>query len=163
MHKSNTAVDYNDVHVQEHVIALDDNGYSNISYTQSEPVDITASLKTAEKTASRATNYDYGKHNELRIVRVILKDLLKNSFTYFLLCVLTAMALYKIHQVQQTRDITARFNQVITDNENLHKKWLLLTAEKQKLSEHTKIKEQALGKLKMISPKTDSELVINLN
>ena len=91
MHKSNTAVDYNDVHVQEHVIALDDNGYNNISYTQSEPVDITASLKTAEKTVSRAANYDYGKHNELRIVRVILKDLLKNSFTYFLLCVLLSL------------------------------------------------------------------------
>lgn len=108
------------------------------------------------------TNYDYVNHHDLRIIEVLFEDIAKNLFTYFLIIVFTTLCLYKIHQVQETRDITSRFNQVITDNDNLHKKWLSLLAQRQELSEHAKIRQAAVQKLNMVAPKTDSELVINL-
>lgn len=108
------------------------------------------------------SHYDYVNHHDLRIIEVLFEDIAKNLFTYFLIIVFTTLCLYKIHQVQETRDITSRFNQVITDNDNLHKKWLSLLAQRQELSEHAKIRQAAVLKLNMVAPKTDSELVINL-
>lgn len=100
---------------------------------------------------------------EARLVPSILADIAKNFLTYFLGVVLCALSLYKVYQVQETRDLTARYNEVMMNNENLHKEWLSLLAQRQTLSEQSAIREAATTKLKMIAPKTEAEQVININ
>ena len=100
---------------------------------------------------------------EERLVPSILADISKNFLTYFLGVVLCALSLYKVYQVQETRDLTARYNEVMMNNENLHKEWLSLLAQRQTLSEQGKIREAATQKLKMVAPKTEAEQVIRIN
>ena len=187
MRDYNYALDLKD-NENEHIIKFDDyvdnvNGTNTFSDTslrdnkQNLNEDAKPSLNSSDSTIApkvtevvlphlikerSKTNYDYVKHHDLRIIKVIFEDIAKNLFTYFLIIVFTTLCLYKIHQVQETRDITSHFNQVITDNDNLHKKWLSLLAQRQELSEHAKIRKAAIEKLNMVAPKTDSELVINL-
>ncbi len=97
------------------------------------------------------------------LFKSIVLDIQEHILTYILAFVLCVLCVYKIHQVQETRNIVAKYNQVLTDNENLHKKWLELIATKQKLSEHTEIKKAAVERLGMMTTKTEAELVINLN
>ena len=49
------------------------------------------------------------------------------------------------------------------NNENLHKEWLSLLAQRQTLSEQGAIREAATQKLKMVAPKTEAEQVIKIN
>lgn len=100
---------------------------------------------------------------EERLVPSILADVSKNFLTYFLGVVLCALSLYKVYQVQETRDLTARYNEVMMNNENLHKEWLSLLAQRQTLSEQGAIREAATQKLKMVAPKTEAEQVIRIN
>lgn len=100
---------------------------------------------------------------EERLVPSILADISKNFLTYFLGVVLCALSLYKVYQVQETRDLTARYNEVMMNNENLHKEWLSLLAQRQTLSEQNTIREAATQKLKMVAPKTEAEQVIKIN
>ena len=100
---------------------------------------------------------------EERLVPSILADISKNFLTYFLGVVLCALSLYKVYQVQETRDLTARYNEVMMNNENLHKEWLSLLAQRQTLSEQGAIREAATQKLKMVAPKTEAEQVIKIN
>ena len=100
---------------------------------------------------------------EERLVPSILADISKNFLTYFLGVVLCALSLYKVYQVQETRDMTARYNEVMMNNENLHKEWLSLLAQRQTLSEQNTIREAATQKLKMVAPKTEAEQVIKIN
>ena len=100
---------------------------------------------------------------EERLVPSILADISKNFLTYFLGAVLCALSLYKVYQVQETRDLTARYNEVMMNNENLHKEWLSLLAQRQTLSEQGAIREAATQKLKMVAPKTEAEQVIKIN
>ena len=100
---------------------------------------------------------------EERLVPSILADISKNFLTYFLGVVLCALSLYKVYQVQETRDLTARYNEVMMNNENLHKEWLSLLAQRQTLSEQNMIREAATQKLKMVAPRTEAEQVIKIN
>ena len=100
---------------------------------------------------------------EERLVPSIFADISKNFLTYFLGIVLCALSLYKVYQVQETRDLTARYNEVMMNNENLHKEWLSLIAQRQTLSEQGTIRAAATQKLDMVAPKTDLEQVIKIN
>ena len=117
------------------------------------------SLKTKDNEKSDPNLWQI----EERLVPSILADISKNFLTYFLGAVLCALSLYKVYQVQETRDLTARYNEVMMNNENLHKEWLSLLAQRQTLSEQGAIREAATQKLKMVAPKTEAEQVIKIN
>lgn len=97
---------------------------------------------------------------ELKLVPSLMADLGDNFFTYLLGVVLCALALFKVYQVQETREVTALLNEVRQENEDLQRQWLLLTSERQTLSEHARIRKAATEQLQMRAPKTDAELMI---
>lgn len=97
---------------------------------------------------------------ELSLVPALLADLSRSFFCYFLIVVLCALSLFKVYQVQQTRELTAQLNEVQAANENLDRQWLVLTSQRQTLSEHARIRRAAQENLHMRAPKTDAELMI---
>lgn len=111
------------------------------------------------KIKSAAAEQTEAQH---KIGPTLLADLMKNSLTYMLMAVLCALALFKIYQVQSTRSLIAEYNDVRTQNESLEREWLELTSQAESLTIHSKIREQAVNDLKMISPATEDERVITL-
>lgn len=97
-----------------------------------------------------------------KIVATILEDLRRNFMTYFLMLLLCALALFKVFQVQQTRNLIASYNEVRTTNENLERQWLDLTAMVETLTLHSTIRQNAKEELQMVNPKTEDEQVIIL-
>ncbi len=96
----------------------------------------------------------------LSLVPAMLADLRRNFFCYLLIAVLCALSLFKVYQVQRTRDLTSQLNEVRQLNENLDRQWLVLTSQRQTLSEHDRIRRAALNELHMQAPKPDAELMI---
>lgn len=92
----------------------------------------------------------------------LLRDFGVHWFTYGLAILVCVLCLLKVYQVQETRDLTARLNEVVATNADLEKQWLILVASRQKLSEHTNIRSSASEILGMVSPKTENEKVIYL-
>ena len=103
------------------------------------------------------------RRRRVSLLRAIAADMGNNFFTYFLAAVLCALSIYKVVQVQETRDLIANLNEVTVHNENLNKDWLTLLAQRQALSEHNKIRREAAERLKMKAPRTEAERVITLN
>ena len=103
------------------------------------------------------------RRRRVSLLRAIAADMGNNFFTYFLAAVLCALSIYKVVQVQETRDLIANLNEVTVHNENLNKDWLTLLAQRQALSEHNKIRREAAERLKMKAPRTEAEKVITLN
>lgn len=116
-----------------------------------------------ESFKSPASLHIYNKRRKVSLLRAIFADIGNNFFTYFLAIVLCFLSIYKVVQVQDTRDLIANLNEVTMQNENLNKIWLSLLAERQELSEHNKIRKEASEKLHMRAPKTDAEKVITTN
>lgn len=110
--------------------------------------------------SSSARHYRPAPEPELKLVPSLMADLGDNFFTYFLGVILCALALFKVYQVQETREVTALLNEVRQENEDLQRQWLLLTSERQTLSEHARIRKEAAEQLQMRAPKTDAELMI---
>lgn len=106
-------------------------------------------------------NKDFNHRDSL--FRIILADIGNNFYTYMLGIVLCVLALFKVDQVQDTRYMIAKLNEVTIQNENLNKTWLNLLAKRQNLSEHSKIRADAYNKLKMHAPKTEAEKVIYID
>ena len=87
---------------------------------------------------------------------------MSNIFTYLLILALTTLAVFKVYQVQMTRDMTAKYNEVKLYNESLHRQWLSLLSDRAALTEYTIIRKNASTNLEMVQPKTEDEVVIDL-
>lgn len=107
----------------------------------------TAELESAKKSA---------------LVPTILKDVFAHSLSFVLILVVTCLSVYKVHIVQQTRDITIELNEVIQKNELMHREWLSLLSEREVLTEYSVVRKSAINKLAMVQPKTEDEVVIDL-
>ncbi len=107
----------------------------------------TAELESAKKSA---------------LVPTILKDVFAHSLSFVLILVATCLSVYKVHIVQQTRDITIELNEVTQKNELMHREWLSLLSEREVLTEYSVIRKSAINKLAMVQPKTEDEVVIDL-
>ena len=105
---------------------------------------------------------DYGTKREQRLLPMLLGEFGNNWLTYSLAITVCALCLFKVYQVQDTRDLTARLNEVRFTNEELEKQQLILIAQKQRLSEHASIRTVASGQMNMSSPRTENEVVISL-
>jgi cell division protein FtsL len=79
-----------------------------------------------------------------------------------LILVATCLSVYKVHIVQQTRDITIELNEVTQKNELMHREWLSLLSEREVLTEYSVVRKSAINKLAMVQPKTEDEVVIDL-
>ncbi len=130
-------------------------------------------LKTPEETeeekfASKAPpplslyHTDGFKQQVKPLVPTIFNDILSNIFTYLLILALTTLAVFKVYQVQMTRDMTAKYNEVKLYNESLHRQWLSLLSDRAALTEYTIIRNNASTNLEMVQPKTEDEVVIDL-
>lgn len=97
------------------------------------------------------------------LVPTMFRDVFRHAGVYLLIFLMVGLALFKVYQVQQTRNLTATLNEIVTDNDNLQKEWLALLAQRQDLSAHTKIRAQAKAELGMIQPKTAQEILITLD
>ncbi|MBU3826164.1 MAG: cell division protein FtsL [Candidatus Anaerobiospirillum merdipullorum] len=115
-----------------------------------------------ERFASCSRQFVKDEPESPALVPEIFADISKNFMVYFLILVLCALALFKVYQVQQTRLLTAQLNEVRLNNEDLQRHWLALTSERQVLSEHSRVRQQAQQVLAMQAPATDAELMIAL-
>lgn len=118
----------------------------------------------AESYNSFSRHYEYlAQAKKKALIPTILGDLLRYAWVYILGITVTVLCVYKITQVQSTRDLTSALNVAQSSCESLRNESLLLQAERQSLSEHATIRKQALEKLGMIMPKTEAEVVIRLD
>ena len=62
---------------------------------------------------------DYGTKREQRLLPMLLGEFGNNWLTYSLAITVCALCLFKVYQVQDTRDLTARLNEVRFTNEEL--------------------------------------------
>ena len=106
---------------------------------------------------------DNQEQKEPRLLPLLLRDFGVHWITYGLAICVCLLCLLKVYQVQDTRDLTARLNEVVATNADLEKQWLILVASRQKLSEHSEIRAVASESLGMVSPKTENEKVISLH
>ena len=106
---------------------------------------------------------DNQEQTEPRLLPLLLRDFGVHWITYGLAICVCLLCLLKVYQVQDTRDLTARLNEVVATNADLEKQWLILVASRQKLSEHSEIRAVASESLGMVSPKTENEKVISLH
>lgn len=105
---------------------------------------------------------DSDAQREQRLLPMLMREFGNNWLTYSLAITVCVLCLFKVYQVQETRDITAHLNEVRFTNEELEKQQLILIAQKQRLSEHASIRTVASGVMNMTSPKTENEVVISL-
>lgn len=103
-----------------------------------------------------------GYEKKQALIPAIIDDIFSNVITYVLILVVTTLAVFKVHQVQVTREMTVKYNEMILHNELLHKEWLSLLSERESLTEYSVIRKNAIEKLDMVQPKTEDEVVIDL-
>ncbi|MGN0915141.1 MAG: cell division protein FtsL [Succinivibrio sp.] len=96
------------------------------------------------------------------LIPTIFDDIFSNLLTYFLILVLACLAVFKVQQVQATRDMIIKYNEVKLENEVLHRNWLHLLATREELTEYSVIKTNASEKIGMVMPRTEDEVVIDL-
>lgn len=106
--------------------------------------------------------YNPSDFEEQKILPSIIKDVFSNLLTFILVILATTLAVYKVHQVQSTRDMTIKYNEVNSHNEQMHKEWLSLLSDREKLTEYSVIRSLATENLSMVQPKTEDEIVIDL-
>lgn len=109
-------------------------------------------------------NFEYVRRLKKRpFMRVLLLDVLHHWYFYCLCLILCAVCVFKVYQVQQTRQLTAELNELAENNDDLSNEWLGLLAKKQALEKQSVIREAAMTKLNMIQPRTEAEIVIRLD
>lgn len=96
-------------------------------------------------------------------MRILLLDVAHHWYFYGLCLLLCAVCVFKVYQVQQTRQLTAELNELAENNDDLSNEWLGLLAKKQALEKQSVIREAAVTKLNMIQPRTEAEIVIRLD
>lgn len=131
-----------------------------------EPIVINVNLEDLGEETYNSFNrrYEYLGQTKVRsLLPTIVTDLMRNSLVYLLALAVTALCIYKVIQVQDTRQLTANLNEVNRNIENQSRESLLLQAQRQSLSAHSFIREQAIQKLGMVNPKTEAEVVIRLD
>lgn len=134
-----------------------------ISVDEEEDFETVEGANTKRTYGSTLTiSDDYGTKREQRLLPMLLGEFGNNWLTYSLAITVCALCLFKVYQVQDTRDLTARLNEVRFTNEELEKQQLILIAQKQRLSEHASIRTVASGQMNMSSPRTENEVVISL-
>ncbi len=99
---------------------------------------------------------------KLALVPTILKDVFAHSISFVLILLATFLAVYKVHIVQQTRDITIQLNEENSKIELMQREWLALLSEREVLTEYSVVRKAAFNKLAMVQPKTEDEVVIDL-
>ncbi len=120
-------------------------------------------IKVTQEVPFRSNLKSEGQEKvDHKIIASLLNDLKCNFMTYFLMVILCILALIKVCQVQQTRNLIASYNEVRTTNENLERQWLDLTAMVETLTLHSTIRQNAKEDLQMVNPKTEDEQVIIL-
>ena len=108
--------------------------------------------------------YEYlGQPRNRALVPTIFADVMRNCVIYILIFAVTVLCIYKVIQVQNTRQLTATLNEVNLNIETQSRESLLLQAQRQSLSAHASVREQAIDKLGMVNPKTEAEVVIRLD
>ena len=103
------------------------------------------------------------KKSENSLFPLLMREFGHHWYVYGLTILCCILCLMKVYQVQETRDLTARYNELAISNADLDKQWLNLMAVRQNLSEHAKIRAFASSNLKMKAPRTESEQVISLH
>ncbi len=142
---------------------------SNDSSEQAKPSEgklivLDVDEQDAETYNSFSRHYEYlAQVKKKALIPTILDDLLRYAWVYILGITVTVLCVHKITQVQSTRDLTSALNVAQSSCESLRNESLLLQAQRQSLSEHASIRKQALEKLGMIMPKTEAEVVIQLD
>ena len=109
-------------------------------------------------------NYEYYRRFKKRpFMRVLVSDVMRHWYFYFLCTALCGLCIFKVYQVQQTRLLTAELNELSVNNDDLSNEWLGLLAKKQALEKQSVIREAAVTKLNMVQPRTEAEIVIRLD
>ncbi|MGN1280816.1 MAG: cell division protein FtsL [Succinivibrio sp.] len=103
-----------------------------------------------------------GYEKKQALIPAIIDDIFSNVLTYVMILLVTSLAVFKVHQVQITREMTVKYNEMNLHNELLHKEWLSLLSERESLTEYSVIRKSANENLQMVQPKTEDEVVIDL-
>lgn len=146
--------------------ASKDENKDNNETSKKESIVIDVNLEDLGEETYNSFNrrYEYLGLTKVRaLLPTIVADIMRNSLVYLLALGVTALCIYKVIQVQDTRQLTAHLNEVNRDIENQSRESLLLQAQRQSLSAHSFIREQAIQKLGMVNPKTEAEVVIRLD
>lgn len=143
--------------------ALDSSYDEEESETKEQIHDVDYDSQSQRCSITLSLPNDNQEQKEPRLLPLLLRDFGVHWITYGLAICVCLLCLLKVYQVQDTRDLTARLNEVVATNADLEKQWLILVASRQKLSEHSKIRSVASESLGMVSPKTENEKVISLH
>lgn len=143
--------------------ALDSSYDEEESETKEQIHDVDYDSQSQRCSITLSLPNDNQEQKEPRLLPLLLRDFGVHWITYGLAICVCVLCLLKVYQVQDTRDLTARLNEVVATNADLEKQWLVLVASRQKLSEHSEIRAVASESLGMVSPKTENEKVISLH
>ena len=143
--------------------ALDSSYDEEESETKEQIHDVDYDSNSQRCSITLSLPNDNQEQKEPRLLPLLLRDFGVHWITYGLAICVCLLCLLKVYQVQDTRDLTARLNEVVATNADLEKQWLILVASRQKLSEHSEIRAVASESLGMVSPKTENEKVISLH
>lgn len=143
--------------------ALDSSYDEEESETKEQIHDVDYDSQSQRCSITLSLPNDNQEQKEPRLLPLLLRDFGVHWITYGLAICVCLLCLLKVYQVQDTRDLTARLNEVVATNADLEKQWLILVASRQKLSEHSEIRAVASESLGMVSPKTENEKVISLH
>lgn len=143
--------------------ALDSSYDEEESETKEQIHDVDYDSQSQRCSITLSLPNDNQEQKDPRLLPLLLRDFGVHWITYGLAICVCLLCLLKVYQVQDTRDLTARLNEVVATNADLEKQWLILVASRQKLSEHSKIRAIASESLGMVSPKTENEKVISLH
>ena len=143
--------------------ALDSSYDEEESETKEQIHDVDYDSQSQRCSITLSLPNDNQEQKEPRLLPLLLRDFGVHWITYGLAICVCVLCLLKVYQVQDTRDLTARLNEVVATNADLEKQWLILVASRQKLSEHSEIRAVASESLGMVSPKTENEKVISLH
>lgn len=110
------------------------------------------------------SNYEYARQDKQRsLFRCISSDVLHHFLFYFFCFALCALAVFRITQVQETRQMTTDLNEIAETNDDLANEWLGLLAKKESLEKQSLIRDAAVTQLGMFQPKTEAEVVVVLD
>lgn len=134
---------------------------NKVKYILTDPEELKKLAPNLAKIKSYANLNGMDNHHKL--IPTLFGDFVRYFYVYTLACLLGVLCLFKVYQVQETRELNSQLNEVTINNEALEKEWLGLVAARQDLSEHSKVRSFATRQLEMVSPKTESEYVISLH
>lgn len=127
-----------------------------------DPMPIKAAILHVSSTLN-LPNVSPERRTSIALLPALLADINRHWFTYGLALILCALCIFKVYQVQETNNITARLNDVSLLKNELEAEKNNLLAQHQNLSEHTTVRESALNRLNMVVLHTDQENLLYLN